>query len=343
MYLCFVHISLYYRILSQISDEKCDDVSFVSSVRDNDSYYQREQRDQKRYLQILMNDSDVDDIDTDLDETEINLRGFGEKCDLFDAELMAVYAHCSYLGEWTTFMEIGDSLLAKHQWLDAINSHGLRYNGHRDGIDFADCYWICKKSHITDRNSPYFQPNRAMYELLFDTKDIENIELEIKSIENGNDSHFYVHGQQNLVEWSKDIKDENDQALNSMSIRRLGAVQKACSISKCVKRVQGPIFSDGCLKMRGSVVFLAPIMNDSSVVGDIPVMININEFAKFEQIEEWDLKPSKENKNILKGTIIVTRRRVFDDCVSDSEEFEYRIHYECKMKVAQSSKDYWST
>merc|ERR1712003_68334 len=62
--------------------------------------------------------------------------------------------------------------------------------------------------------------------------------------------------------------NKNDELI-PLSMCRLGGVQKTESISKCVPRVQGPIFYDHRIKMRGSATFMAAGENGKNVNGGI--------------------------------------------------------------------------
>merc|ERR1712154_75977 len=118
-----------------------------------------------------------------------------------------------------------------------------------------------------------------------------------------------------------------------------GEVQKSVSISKCVPRVQGPIFYDNTIRMRGSATFMAPNTKhhkvdnnkiDTIIPDNIPLN-GINDFIQIRQIVEWDLKPIEVGKtNEFKGTVTIRREPVNADDICDS----FEIEYECILKLS---------
>eukprot|EP01084_Bolivina_argentea_P043878 80797_1 len=235
-------------------------------------------------------------------------------------ELMALYTHAPYLGEWKTFMKIGDALYENYGKLEPINNNKNIY-GHNDGINFNDLYWIGKQFDIINDI-----PTPMKSGLKFDRKPIKYIKIK--------KSNSYLS---NWIELNNN--NYNNDNIIPLGMCRLGAVQKTMSISKCVPRVQGPIFYDDKIKMRGSVTFMAPYKstnkankNNNIIPNNCPLNI-IDDFIQIRQIEEWDLKPiEKGNTNEFKGKIIVKREPVDVNHKFDT----FSIEYDCILKLGKA-------
>ena len=251
---------------------------------------------------------------------------------LLEHELMALYTHAPYLGEWGTFIKIGDALNETYGKLEPESIN------HDDGISFNDLYWITKnEENITEEIPIPMESN-----LKFNVRPIESIKIR-------------EHGRSSFAmnRWIELNDDNYNDNIIPMNICRLGGVQKSISISKCVPRVQGPIFYDNKMKMRGSTTFMAP-KNDkyNGIVGQnnnnnnkIDTILpkntplnGVNDFIEVRQIEEWDLKPVEEgNINELEGIVKIRREPVNIDDKCDT----FEIQYDCILKLSPNTQDYY--
>ena len=311
---------------------------------------------------IIRDESKIDEEDRKKQEEET-------RESLLEHELMALYTHAPYLGEWNTFIKIGDALKETYGKLEPLNAdNGSDIFGHEDGINFNDLYQIAKEEDIVNEI-----PTPMQSSLHFDVRPIESVKIKYNSYksigddndhkqsENESSSGFGWFGsgsnetkQKHVIpastDWMELTNDNYNDHITPMSICRLGGVQKSMSISKCVPRVQGPIFYDGKLKMRGSTTFMAPRddyyntdtnVNNNKIDTIIPqnVPLNgVNDFVQIRQTEEWDLKPIiKEKTNELEGTVKIRREPVNIDDKCDS----FEIEYDCILKLATNSEDYY--
>ena len=270
--------------------------------------------------------------------------GTGSK--LLEHDLMALYSHSPYLGEWATFLKIGDALKAQYGRLEPVNrSETVSAFGHDDGVSFGDLYEIGKAPDIEiDSDLPVPMDSS----LKFEVKPIDSMQIRFKALRDGNAQSSLWFGGGGSVQntgWIE-VVDADSADSERLALCRMGAVQKALSISQSVPRVQGPIFHDHRMRMRGSAVFMAPTPRRSgsspmdSVIPKEVELNGVNDFVQIRQIEEWDLKPvEKGNIQQLVGTVTVRREPVHESMDSDCKPFE--IEYECKVKLSGQSTDYY--
>mmetsp|Transcript_11299 Transcript_11299/g.17153 ORF Transcript_11299/g.17153 Transcript_11299/m.17153 type:complete len:520 (-) Transcript_11299:73-1632(-) len=267
---------------------------------------------------------------------------------LLEHELMALYTHAPYLGEWGTFMKIGDALVENYGKLEGVHSDNLTV--HEDGVNFADLYSIGKETDLV-----HDIPVPAPSNLKFNVKPIEWIKIKYNKYTPLGDaespsqtapsssSSSSWFGASN--EWRELSNDNFNDHVSPMNICRMGGVQKSLSVSKCVPRVQGPIFYDHRMKMRGSVTFMMPKPHNEAVdsngvriIPDSVELTGMNEFVPVRQIEEWDLKPSEVGKiNELSGKIKIRREPVHeqDQCHA------FELEYDCILKLGSNDEGYF--
>ena len=298
-----------------------------------------------------------------MDEEELKKQDEETRESLLEHELMALYTHAPYLGEWNTFIKIGDALKETYGQLEPLNSNeNGSNNGHDDGISFNDLYEIAKEEDIVTEI-----PTPMQSSLHFDIRPIESVKIKYnsyKSIDDekeneSNSGSGWFGGSNNnkrndIIPASKDwmelTNDNYNDNIIPMNICRLGGVQKSLSISKCVPRVQGPIFYDGKMKMRGSSTFMAPRdnskyndydNNNGNTINILPQNVGLNglnDFIQVKQTEEWNLKPVESGKtNELEGTIKIRREPVNIDDKCDS----FEIEYQCILKLASNPEQYY--
>ena len=139
-------------------------------------------------------------------------------------------------------------------------------------------------------------------------------------------------------------------------MRRLGAVQKAGSLTSAVRRVQGPVTDDDSIKMRGSMVFMEPSDKMGRVPGDVlphnvPV-VGVNQFTTVKQTEEWDLKRDELRPNLYRGTIVILREPMpykkgvseNEDTKNDSLDFgtcdTIKLEYDCEIILSDKPQEF---
>lgn len=293
-----------------------------------------------------------------LDEEELKKQEEETRESLLEHELMALYTHAPYLGEWNTFIKIGDALKETYGHLEPLNTNG-NDNGHDDGISFNDLYEIAKTQDLVTEI-----PTPMQSSLHFDIRPIESVKIKYNSYksigdekENESNSGSGWFGgntnknmDKNIIPASKDwmelTNDNYNDHIIPMNICRLGGVQKSLSISKCVPRVQGPIYYDGKMKMRGSTTFMAPRdskydSNNKDSINILPQNVGlngVNDFIEIKQTEEWNLKPMEEGQmNELEGTVKIRREPVNIDDKCDS----FEIEYDCILKLGSQPEDYY--
>ena len=271
---------------------------------------------------------------------------------LLEHDLMALYSHSPYLGEWGTFLKIGDALKAQYGRLEPLNrDDAVSAFGHDDGVSFGDLYRIGKDSEIDISSElPVPMPSSLKFEL----KPIESMQLRFKALRDDKGSNessssssswFGDGGSVENTEWIEMVDGDGDGDVDQLSLCRLGAVKKTQSFSQCVPRVQGPIFNDDRLRMRGSAVLMAPSRRRGGGPMDsvIPKEVELNgvaDFVQIRQIEEWRLEPvEKGNVNELSGTVTVRREPVGND--TDSEFKAFEIEYDAKVKLSAKTLDYF--
>lgn len=393
-----------------------------------------------------------------------------ENSGILEADLMAIYTHAPYLGEWGTFDKIGNSLITDYNRVDFIKNGR---SGHTDGIDFSDLFTLCKDYNCKDNI-----PSRYYSELKFDQKPINKIKLKFKqarvispnqnknnntsnnesnidiattiddnsnNINSSNDSNdsssswFWSNSDSNgstnknttktkviskelenifnnynnkssqmkeieiineqnaskgnknqgrFARFRKKIRPGNDNDNNNnnkesqtdddenanenisrqvdsgfvpLGIRRLGGVQKAPSLTKCVKRVQGPVIPDGSIKMQGSMVFMVPRSevekqngsgngrnrntgkgdgnsgDDEVIPSKIP-LIEVGDFVSIKQTEIWDLQPNEFTRDELNGKIIIQREATNENDRKKIDSFE--IEYDCQIVLNKDTTDF---
>eukprot|EP01083_Nonionella_stella_P185337 675620_1 len=265
---------------------------------------------------------------------------------LLEHELMALYTHAPYLGEWDTFMKIGNALYEEYGQLEPIHTNSAGICGHDDGINFNDIYCIGKDVDIVNEIPTLMESN-----LKFNVRPIEYIKIKYASHEFRNQIHTQTggwFGKEDALDiktrdWIHITNDSDNDSIIPLGICRLGGVQKTISISKCVPRVQGPIFYDNKIKMRGSVMLMVPSKTNDKRDGIVPnnaPLNGVNDFIQIQQIEEWDLKPVEVgNLNEFEGKVTIRREPVNDSDVDACDPFQ--IQYDCILKLQSKVEDYY--